>query len=241
MVTFEHPLNEKSRSYLRLEYIFGQIAKSRRLETASDPEALFKGLLDLHEVLERSDIRNDLSKDLEKQLATVKHWATMPAVDTSMVNHLESQLNEFIYQLPRLSRITQTLKEDRFLSAIRQRFSIPGGCCSFDLPQLHFWLSLSHEEKAADCKRWLADFQPLIGALQLHLQLSREKSQFVPQVAKTGFFQDVAEDCDMIRIKLSENLGFFPTVSGHKTRFAIRFLPHNDEPSQDIPFHLASC
>ncbi|MCE2596110.1 MULTISPECIES: cell division protein ZapD [Motilimonas] len=241
MVIFEHPLNEKSRSYLRLEYIFGQIAKSRHLTASSDPEAFFKGILDLHELMERCEIRGDLTKDLEKHLESVNHWATIPGVDLNRIHLLQEQLSKFIYQLPRLSRITQTLKEDRFLSAVRQRFSIPGGLCSFDLPQLYFWLNLSEEEKAADCKRWLADFQPLIGALQLNLKLSRDSSHFNNEVAKNGFYQDNADNADMIRIKISPMLGFYPTVSGHKSRFAIRFLPHGDEQAQDIPFQIASC
>ncbi len=241
MVIFEHPLNEKSRSYLRLEYIFEQIAKSRHLTGPSDPEALFKGILDLHELMERCEIRADLTKDLEKHLASVNHWATIPGVDQNRITMLQQQLNQFIYQLPRLSRITQTLKEDRFLSSVRQRFSIPGGLCSFDLPQLYFWLNLSEEEKAADCKRWLADFQPLIGALQLNLKLCRDSCHFKSVIAKSGFYQDVAENADMIRIKIAPTLGFYPTVSGHKTRYAIRFLPHGDEQAQDIPFQIASC
>ena len=241
MVIFEHPLNEKSRSYLRLEYIFSQIAKSRHLTASSDPEAFFKGILDLHELMERCDIRSDLAKDLEKHLESINHWATIPGVDLERIHALQEQLSSFIYQLPRLSRITQTLKEDRFLSAVRQRFSIPGGLCSFDIPQLYFWLNLSEEEKAADCKRWLADFQPLIGALQLNLKLSRDSCQFSSEVAKNGFYQDVAENKDMVRVQISPTLGFYPTVSGHKTRFAIRFIPHADEPAQDIPFQIASC
>ena len=36
-------------------------------------------------------------------------------------------------------------------------------------------------------------------------------------------------------------LGHYPTVSGHRSRFAIRFLPAGDLPTGDIPFELACC
>ncbi len=39
-------------------------------------------------------------------------------------------------------RIGQFLREDRPIALVRQRLSIPGGCCSFDLPTLHIWLRL---------------------------------------------------------------------------------------------------
>jgi cell division protein ZapD len=34
------------------------------------------------------------------------------------------------------------LREDRLIGLVRQRLSIPGGCCSFDLPTLHMWLHM---------------------------------------------------------------------------------------------------
>ena len=129
MVIFEHPLNEKSRSYLRLEYLFNQLASSRKLASQDASTSFFKALLDLQELMERCDVRGDLSKDLEKQLESVKQWAVVPGVDQSVVKHIELQLDDFIYQLPRLSKVNSVIKEDRFLSSVRQRFSIPGGCC----------------------------------------------------------------------------------------------------------------
>ena len=52
-------------------------------------------------------------------------------------------------------RFGSALKEDKLLSAIRQRFAIPGGACSFDLPNLHFWLQQPLEQRLAEIAQWL--------------------------------------------------------------------------------------
>ena len=114
--------------------------------------------------------------------------------------------------------------------------------CSFDLPQLHFWLSQPEEYRHSDIKRWLYHFQPLIGAIRLFLQLIREQAQFQSRIAKAGFYQDIADNADLIRIKLATEVGFYPTVSGHKNRYAVRLLPHQDgREALDICFDLAVC
>ena len=64
MITFEYPLNEKYRSYLRFEFFFLQIKESINVEKQSDLTAFFKGFFDLLEMTERCDIRHDLVKDL---------------------------------------------------------------------------------------------------------------------------------------------------------------------------------
>ena len=64
MITFEYPLNEKNRSYLRFEFLFLQIQKSMGFAHESDAIAFFKALFELLELSERNDIRHDLINDL---------------------------------------------------------------------------------------------------------------------------------------------------------------------------------
>ena len=44
---------------------------------------------------------------------------------------------------------------------IKQRTSIPGGACEFDLPSYHYWLNQSAETRRGDIENWLAQFQPI--------------------------------------------------------------------------------
>ncbi len=72
---------------------------------------------------------------------------------------------------------------------------------------------------------WLSDINLLMNAITLLLRLWRESGSFSEQVASNGFFQDTAESAELIRIKLPGNLFCYPTLSGHKNRFALRFCP----------------
>jgi len=88
---------------------------------------------------------------------------------------------------------------------------------------------------------WLSDINLLMNAITLLLRLWRESGSFSEQVANNGFFQDTAESAELIRIKLPGNLFCYPTLSGHKNRFALRFLPTAEQPIGDVPFQLACC
>jgi cell division protein ZapD len=58
------------------------------------------------------------------------------------------------------------------------------------------------------------------------------------------FFQENAEGADLLRMRISLENKIYPQVSGHKTRYAIRFLPLDSERGQvpaRLTFELACC
>ena len=61
------------------------------------------------------------------------------------------------------------------------------------------------------------------------------------QIAKNGFYQANAENAELIRLKVDPAQDHYPTMSGHKSRFALRFLPLGELETGDIPFQLACC
>ncbi len=73
----------------------------------------------------------------------------MPGVDQSRIEALIQQLKAAGSVLISAPRIGQFLREDRLIALVRQRLSIPGGCCSFDLPTLHIWLHLPRRSATA--------------------------------------------------------------------------------------------
>ena len=141
-------------------------------------------------------------------------------------------------------RIGQTLREDRLIGLVRQRLSIPGGCCSFDLPTLHIWLHLAQSYRDAQVETWLASLNPLNQALSLVLDLIRNSAPFRKQTSLNGFYQDNGEDADLLRLRLDLASQLYPQISGHKSRFAIRFMPLDSENGQvpeRLDFELACC
>ena len=48
-------------------------------------------------------------------------------------------------------------------------------------------------------------------------------------------------DAELIRLRVDPSQGHYPTMSGHKSRFAVRFLPLGELETGDIEFQLACC
>ena len=238
---YDFPLNEKSRTYLRLESLFSQIRDNLDSDQSWAHIAFFKGLFDLQELLERGDLRADLIKDLERLGQRLSHWASLPDVDLEQIKQMQQESTQLSRNLLSASRPGARLKEDRLLGSIRQRFSIPGGLCAFDVPQLHHWLGTPTIVRNQQMQLWLSDINLLMNAITLLLRLWRESGNFSNELATNGFFQDSAENAELIRIRLPDAQQCYPTLSGHKNRFALRFLPTTEQQIGDVPFQLACC
>lgn len=240
---FEHPLNEKTRIYLRVESLLRQLDNSSHFSDGSQHLVFYRSLFDLLEIFEQIQLKSELAKDIEKQRLTYRNWLNIEGVDQEMLRKILDDVDIAHSHLMSAERFGQSLKEDRFLSAIRQRFNLPGGACCFDLPALHHWLHLPNEQKQADVAVWLNSLSPLAGALKLWLRLTRETGLFKEQLAKAGFFQSDAEEANILRLEIPMHLGVYPMISGHKSRFAIKFIEFSSGQAypSDVNFRLAVC
>ncbi len=80
-ILFEHPLNEKMRTWLRMEFLLQQLESQRALDNIANALTFFRTASDLIDVLERGEVRTDLLKELERQQQKLQQWAEMPGVD----------------------------------------------------------------------------------------------------------------------------------------------------------------
>ncbi|MGM0525282.1 MAG: cell division protein ZapD [Pseudomonadota bacterium] len=257
-VIYEYPLQERFRTYLRLEHSFKQLQstlaiaedQSHDWQQTIEPryEAFFNALFACQELVERSDIRAELSKDLEQQRLAMKQWEKHPQIDqTALQGALRSivHASESLQQLPAELR---QLKADRFLASIRTRLAQPGISGLFELPQLQLWLNQPANDAMHQCQQWYQSLQPLATAIELQLELTRQQSEFTSTTAKNGFWQESCEPLAMLRIKVPATAGCYPVVSGHRQRFTIRFmqLPTDDSEqtdacSEDLSVAIARC
>ncbi|GMM67836.1 cell division protein ZapD [Alteromonas sp. MTD1] len=245
---FEFPLKEKVRNYLRVEQLLGQIKITAKTEHTHLQLVFFQQLFELLDLIERLDLRSDLTKDLEAHERNLVYWSKHPKIDSTA---LEQALKTVITLRDKLKsdrRFGSALKEEKLLSAIRQRFAIPGGACSFDLPNLHFWLQQPLTQRQSDITKWLETLALLDDAIAVSLSFIRERGQFTEVTAENGFYQGVAEDKnELIRVRCRVDEGYYPTLSGNKYRYALRFMlfTSNDNGSSavedHVQFHLAAC
>lgn len=204
----------------------------------------FRNISDLLDVFERGEVRTELLKELERQQRKLQAWVEVPGVDQDRIEALRQQLKSAGSVLISAPRIGQQLREDRLIALVRQRLSIPGGCCSFDLPTLHIWLHLQQAQRDAQIESWLASLNPLTQALTLVLDLIRNSAPFRKQTSLNGFYQDNGDDADLLRLMLTLDSQLYPQISGHKSRFAIRFMPLDSENGlvpERLDFELACC
>ncbi|ELW9547182.1 cell division protein ZapD [Klebsiella aerogenes] len=243
-VLFEHPLNEKMRTWLRIEFLFQQLSSRPAIASYADALHFFRNTGDLLDVLERGEVRTDLLKELERQQRKLQTWAEVPGVDQQRIEALRQQLKLSGSTLISAPRIGQFLREDRLIGLVRQRLSIPGGCCGFDLPTLHIWLHMPQVYRDEQVAKWLASLTPLMQSLELILDLIRNSAPFRKQTSLNGFYQDNGDDADLLRLRLDLASQLYPQISGHKSRFAIRFLPLDSEHGivpERFDFELACC
>ena len=236
-VLFEHPLNEKMRTWLRIEFLFQQLTSRPAIASYADALHFFRNTGDLLDVLERGEVRTDLLKELERQQRKLQTWAEVPGVDQQRIEALRQQLKLSGSTLISAPRIGQFLREDRLIGLVRQRLSIPGGCCSVGK-------SKPQEYRDEQVAKWLASLTPLMQSLELILDLIRNSAPFRKQTSLNGFYQDNGDDADLLRLRLDLASQLYPQISGHKSRFAIRFLPLDSEHGivpERFDFELACC
>ncbi|EWH10042.1 hypothetical protein DS2_09627 [Catenovulum agarivorans DS-2] len=245
-ILYEFPLNEKIRTYLRIEHLLNrleyQCGHNEQWAVLDFLNALF-AILD---IIERGDLKSDLLKDLEKHEKQLVAWAQHPSVNNSALQQLLSSVVEMSGRLMSSNKLGQSLRDDKFLASIKQRFSIPGGSCCFDLPHMHQWLHQSQQVIEQNQHAWLAELDILQTVIELDLRMVREKAQYLECQAEAGLYQNTVENVELLRIKLPADSPYYPTVSGHKNRFAIRFMQNDQQQNksacqQALIFKLATC
>ncbi|WP_392565657.1 cell division protein ZapD [Utexia brackfieldae] len=242
-IVFEHPLNEKMRIWLRIEFLLKQIYKHKIFDQ-HNALLFFHSLGELLEIIERNDIRGELLKELDIQKQKLTAWVHVDGVDTALLRSLLDRLSSLSVELNTNPRIGLALKEDKFISSIRQRLMIPGGCCSFDLPLFHLWLSLPQAERDTQVMNWIGHISSVNDILTICIQLIRQLGLFRQCQCLNNFYQNNNEDAELLRIRIPQMLRIYPQVSGHKSRYAVRFLSlENSHKNQhdNFEFELACC
>ncbi len=105
-------------------------------------------------------------------------------------------------------------------------------------------MHLQQAQRDAQIESWLASLNPLTQALTLVLDLIRNSAPFRKQTSLNGFYQDNGGDADLLRLMLTLDSQLYPQISGHKSRFAIRFMPLDSENGlvpERLDFELACC
>jgi len=245
-ILYEHPLNERIRNYLKLEQLFAQAQGCLSCDISVSQSVFFNALFAILDTLERNDLRGDLIKDLEKLEQNLVVWSKAPEIDNCALEENLQQTVKLVCQLKSTSPTWWQLKEDKFLASLKQRFAIQGGNSSFDLPQLQYWVNRPQDEYHRDIQHWLSLLSQIQNALNLVLKFIRQRAEFEKISTESGFYQDNGENLVLLRLRINQKAQYYPTISGNKFRYSIRFmLPCEDNgrrySNQATEFELAQC
>lgn len=248
---YEQPLNERMRTFLRLDFLYQQALYHEEREDSWSTRAAMNSLLEILAITARGDIRSEVLKDLERQVAVMTDYSTRPGVDTSRLKAVLSNLSRLRTELNSVGALfMQRLRDSEFLNSIKHRSTIPGGTCEFDLPDYRHWLDQPFAARSKAFGEWMATIRPLCDAVTELLWLTREAARPRPEVAIAGNFQIAFErdnPCHLLRIALPAGTPLFPEISGSHHRSSIRFMTWNDlnsrpvQTTEDVQFQLTVC
>jgi cell division protein ZapD len=250
-IVYEQPLNERMRTFLRLEFLYTQASYHSESPNPWSARAAVASLLEILAITARGDSRSEVLKELERHVNVLKEYQTKTGVDPGRLKSLMSNLIKLRHDLSTVGgNYMGPLRDSEFLSAIKHRSAIPGGTCDFDLPDYSYWLNRPAEVRAAEFDGWLALIRPLCDSIAELLWLTRQNAKCKSEFAVGGIFQlqfDRENPCQLVRVTLPPDTDLFPEISGSQHRCTIRFLNWLDATSRpahvekDVPFLLTCC
>jgi len=250
-LVFEQPLNERMRTFLRLDFLYSQALYHNEMASQWGTRAAVSSLIDILAITTRSDVRSDALKELERQLTSLAEFQSKPGVDTNRLKTLIANLTRLRSELLNTGIANlQPLKDSDFLNAIKHRSSIPGGTCEFDLPDYLYWLSQPDEVRVKAFNQWLTILRPLCDAVSELIWLTRQNGRTRQETAQGGNFTitfDRENPLQLLRIALPASMGLYPEVSGSHHRCNMRFLSWKGvaeratQAEADVKFLLTCC
>jgi cell division protein ZapD len=248
VISYEFPLNERIRTLLRMESLYERARFFSDGDRALEHHAALLALFEILDVAGRADLKSELMQELERQKQSLSALRSNPAISQEALNGILADIDRAVAYLFQASGKTgQELRENEWLMGIKQRASIPGGVCEFDVPSYHYWLHQKPEVRRADLQSWLSPFLPLQDGISIILRILRESGRTSQQVASQGVYQQMmgGRVAQLLRLRLDEGHDCIPEVSANKYALNIRFTLAGDTQRRvaqsDIPFQLTFC
>lgn len=248
-VCFEQPLSERTRSLLRLEFLFIEYAHHAADLSAWSLRAGLRTFLDILAVIGRTDLRTELLKDLTEQRSALNRLRARVELDHAKLDAVLAEISATLTALhASTTHPSVVLRDNEFLFTVMNRSSIPGGTCTFDLPAYHRWLSRPYAEAERDLSQWFAPLRIYQTAIALYLRLLRKSTTSTEYIALGGVYLHVPQGVyPLLRVQIPSDSDVYPEISAGKHRFSFRFMRlgnvnvRNTQTVEDIRFRLQCC
>lgn len=246
---FEQPLNERVRTFLRLEHLTTRLRHHWADESPWGRRATLDALLDVLNVMSRHDIRGEVSKELVQRHTTLQRLADRDDVNSVALNRILADIDTASGEMAGIPPqfASYQLRDNELLNSLNNRHAMPGGTCSFDLPTYHHWLNQPDSRLADDINHWYQRIEPVERGVALLLQLLRGSAEPHSETADNGVLvHNTDNDTQMIRVFV-DNAGVYPEISAGRHRATVRFMQYQDaslrvaQARTTIAFRMACC
>jgi len=250
VIRYEHPLNERVRTLMRLEDLFARVTHFASQDEAQDHHASLLALFEITDVAARADLKTDLLQELERQKQMLGPLRQNPQIEQRTLEELLASIDAVNAQLlAQAGKVGAHLRDNEWLMAIKQRTAIPGGVCEFDLPAYHWWLNQEPGARRNDLRGWIEPFAPIRAGSAIILKLLRDNGRASRHTAYRGVFQlmlTTTKVAQLLRLTLARNLSCVPEISANKYALNIRFLGVSGMDrgavfDRDVEFELMFC
>jgi len=225
-ITYEQPLNERIRILLRLESLFKNIQDTLYEPAPASSHATLERLQEILTLTDRSDLKKDLMKELDRNRLTLSTLKERPGVDLEQLDAFLDRLTHLTSELDaERGKPGQKLRNSEFIKSFRQRTGVPGGLSDIDFPHYHFWLNLPAEERIASLTEWVESFEVIRESVSLVLDMIRRSATPTTVTATKGFYQhslDKDTPYQLIRVTMPIDSPYYVEISGGRHRFSAR-------------------
>lgn len=252
MISYEQPLNEKMRLFMRLELLMQRF----RYHVSANPQpentvAALQLLLELYNLSARLDVKSEILKEIDRMGQAIRLLMRSEDADIARLDTVLERLNyhsDVLYQ--QRGQLGQHLKNHMFFNNLRQRSSLPGGLNGFDIPLFQYWQEQPVNVRLDDLQEWVAPYVPADVAVHDILHVMRNFGERQQEVAKEGFFQSALESrkpYQMMVVELPDSVDYYPEISAGKQRFTLRFVnadmlaDRGKQINKDVYFDLVLC
>ncbi|PTQ83081.1 cell division protein ZapD [Nitrosospira multiformis] len=249
MIRYEHPLNERVRTLLRLEDLFDKVAFFSAQEEPYDHHAALVTLFEILDVTGRADMKSELLQELDRQKQALELLRKSPENPEGELDEMLDDIQISSQDLRTVAgKIGEPMRDNEWLMGIKQRVGVPGGACEFDLPSYRYWLHLDPEVRRSDLDEWIGPLLPIEKSFRILLRLLRDSGRTDNYTANKGMFQQMGagRTVHLLSLKLDESLPCVPEISAHKFALTIRFVVSSSTQKtrlyeEDVEFELTSC
>lgn len=243
MLYFDYPLSERVRNFVRIAQLFDRFDETLASDNSWLHHIAVCTLFEISECASRADLKRDLLQELERQRLLLN-------VAVQSDEDRLTSLNQAISDLQTANRQSaQSLRENEWLTALKQRLNIPGSTTAVELPSYHYWLNQNSEHHRQYLQKWSESTKPIRQAVALIMANLHHNNQQLNCEAKAGIYQHsgLIQTTHLLRIGIDSHHEAVPEVSANKYFTNIAFLQANQESTrskrleQDITFELILC